>query len=861
MKFLKGYPENFGLNSIFTVNNDTFAELMNVENGTMTFMLRWKLSLMTEKNPKDYSKIVVKVKKDKTSLSKSGLQNLTQSATQTSNQIVNPISKTQKKQLPSASKASDATLDKILAGKKLLEDFKKVQEFTFQKEIAIPGDVPSNIINSPSPNAAQQYTYTEVYAPETRPSRKVPPAGGIIVSQPIDVKNVIQKVNDSLLAPSQVTTELFTSESSLYEPETADKFLKVGKSQVSLDYLMYFLYGIAKSQSEDESTWYATRQSLKTLKHYDMSTEIQIPIDLNHANLSITFELYKKDGTTLDEVFNKKLACSDHYEAFLSEHSPPKVVASISYGRYENVCNVSVAPQPGKVTKCLGYRVYSAPITKMGDVGNWKVEGNIPKFANNFKFTVQEQLIVVKVVPIEVGNNESHLFTEQIVGKKYEDFGSLVITPYVLPGQRYVTIDVYNIPKQDDSLTLWKRDCTVNSEAKFEPIRKISVKSESLRNVTLTDPSITPGNIFEYRVTTTQEGSKEKLTMLTTSNYVLFRHPRVIYDSDLVSVNFSANTNSVSTNGELNYSFTILSTMSAQEDQKITELISTLSPELYNYFLNPANITTAGAIPKEKYSEILVHEVVRTDLNTSERVVFPIMGDGSLVDDTSTRKLLGMKPINAQHDYLYQVFTYKRNPLTMFKDYVEYGVKDGKEWFFSPYKWRNPAVLSTGKLYREDPLTLKPVIDTYETYTSDPYGMSAQILIRGAADTTKITSVSARRLDVNTAKITWSLSGAAKDNASIIYDSFVVMKVVNGIRSFVGRTQKTYVYHELTEADLGSVYYIVVPIARGYDIDDTSYSNELFIDSEGITPVVPVPPPPPPQPPPSSSNDEPPMPN
>jgi hypothetical protein len=61
------------------------------------------------------------------------------------------------------------------------------------------------------------------------------------------------------------------------------------------------------------------------------------------------------------------------------------------------------------------------------------------------------------------------------------------------------------------------------------------------------------------------------------------------------------------------------------------------------------------------------------------------------------------------------------------------------------------------------------------------------------------------------------------------------MKVVNGVRSFVGKTQKNYIYHEISENDIGSVYYIIIPIMSEFDIGKEAFSNDLLISPEGIT--------------------------
>ena len=103
---------------------------------------------------------------------------------------------------------------------------------------------------------------------------------------------------------------------------------------------------------------------------------------------------------------------------------------------------------------------------------------------------------------------------------------------------------------------------------------------------------------------------------------------------------------------------------------------------------------------------------------------------------------------------------------------------------------------------------------------------------------TQLKNIVASRLDIDTVRVSWSYSGITEYNKISLYDSFVVMKVVNGIRSFVGRTHKNFIYHEIDEKDLGSVYYIIVPIMNDFSVDDPGYSNEIFIDVDGLVKPV-----------------------
>ena len=76
---------------------------------------------------------------------------------------------------------------------------------------------------------------------------------------------------------------------------------------------------------------------------------------------------------------------------------------------------------------------------------------------NQLHIKVPSKLSIIKVVPIDVQNVESNIFSSLIVGPGYESIGVLCIVPYHFGGH-WVQIDVHNIPANIMSLTLYKRD-------------------------------------------------------------------------------------------------------------------------------------------------------------------------------------------------------------------------------------------------------------------------------------------------------------------------------------------------------------------------------------------------------------------
>jgi len=854
MKFYKMSPAAFMIDPLLMIDNDTFVELVDVRSNFMVYNLRWRISLQyPDKNPQEYEKIVIKVKKDTSYLDLEGSSSTSNFSKGNLKDVKNPTS-IAKKQLQSSStiKTSAKTANKLNLGVKMLQDFfMKDETIIVEKEVGIPPSIPASGKQS-SINSAPQFSFIEAYEPEIRPSRiPVPPP----LSE-IDARSVIERVNVEHEVPSYVGTANINSQVNLYDAKLIQDRLK-NFPKIKLDYLRYFLYEVPKSNFEDGSTWYSTRESVGGLRHYQMSTEILLPAELSNSKFEVVFELYKKGTSKVQEIHTKKFNSGEHYEAKRSIQLPPIVVAKFNKPKrgpafnlfsFLNTCTLSISQQGGEgIKNTIGYKIYSTPITRLGSVETTDLLGTIPINKSEFTFILNSKLAVIRVVPIGLGGEESNVFTDIVVGSEYEDFGNLTITPHRVPNQRFIKIDVHNISKKCNELLLYRRDCTNNPDAHFEMKKSVSITA-GVKNFSIYDP-IDTDKIFEYYVAANVKNTESAVDTLQKSNYVFLKHPSNIEFKNQILVEISPVQASITSNST-SYSFEITTTVSQEENEKITEFVKTLAPELYDYFLNPANIAQSG-IPKTDYADIVVHEVIRTNINTSERESLGMVTDGAFEDNQTISKRANAKPINPQHDYLYQIFSYKRNPITLFKDYVAYGNENGREWFFSPYKWHNPTVVATGKLYPQDNKFI-PIIDVYESLTAESYGMTAQALVKGAGDASKISQVIAKRLDVNTVKISWSSNAATASSFSRLYDSFVVMKVVNGIRYFAGRTHKNFIYHELTASeDIGSVYYIVVPIIRGYDIDEPAYSNEIYIGPEGLTPVTPVQPPaqspPPPQ--------------
>jgi hypothetical protein len=434
-------------------------------------------------------------------------------------------------------------------------------------------------------------------------------------------------------------------------------------------------------------------------------------------------------------------------------------------------------------------------------------------------------------VPVDLHNREAYVYTNTVVGVGHDAVCSLAIVVSSFVNSR-TRIDVYGVPDNASSLTLYRRDCTQHVDELFQVIDRIEQVAKGTSNFSFTDRTSQVGRVYEYYCVVGVKKGNHEVTI--PSNYVLFQNiPYSADNSKAVNVTTTSPFNAIDSGGNRFCNFQINISVPSSEKQSITDFLKEQLGELYEQYLNPANNPSSplgddGGIPE--YADLFFHEVVRTNLNTSEREVFALVSSGAFSDNTTTQKKSNIKPINPLHDYIYSVFTYRKNPVELFKNFIARGTDShGVEWFYSPYKWRNSSA-KAGYLYADDPSTNIPSISAYENFRSECYGLTASVMSTGSKKYSELTQVVANRINKSIVKISWSVP----DNN--IYDAFVVMKVVNGVRSLVGRSRKNFIYHSITPQDIGTVYYIVVPISSNFVIDSPGYTSSILILPDMITP-------------------------
>lgn len=861
---------------ILRVDKDMFSELIEQTADSYKFKLTFKIALNNlMKDPRDYDKVVVTVK------NKDAVQNVLNSNVNVSSAVkslvktstvTTSLAKTQISPLLTQSnltktvisplkpqnglltaKLPEKTANKLFVGIKMIEEIKKKEDCLSQDDVYIASHIADTYQN--------MFTYTEAYVSKMK-SKKIEQ----VVHSEILNSNILQRnyasanlssVDPGFLIP-RINNELYdittpaiddnlsnlTSESLLDSVVLKRGVITSGKPQLSRDITKYFLHEVKKSPQEDSSKSYEKQRVTKRLDHVDISTDVYVKKSNKNLNLSVRFDLFKRYTNVVDETVTVDLYVPSHVEAFDAIVIPPVLKISklpmiagtmnLRSSGDSHIASIEDRERPGKVKK---FNVYLKNISDRGIASGYKLLGTVVNNGNaKIDFKTRAKLSVVRAVPVDAQNKESNVFTSVVVGPGHDSVGNLTIVVNN-KGNNQIKIDAFNVPKKSVSLTLYKRDCTDNIDDKFRASYVMKCRKDS-SNASFIDSNVLPDRTYEYYVVALEFDKDRTQEVPVFSNFVLYKNLFNNVTEKSIDVSLSDANTSVSSTGEFSVSFKLDTSITQTENEKITNLLKTQIPEIYAQYLDPiANSSSplgddVKGVPQ--YRSLFFHEVVRTNLNTGDRETFDLVGDGTFFDSPETRRIYNVKRIDPQNAYYYQVFTYMKNPIELFKKFVARGVDaKGKEWFYRPYKWRN-ASSRIGVLYPDGADGI-PVIDAYNVFTSESRGMTASYRVDGSTQYTSITQIAANRVDRNTVKLTWNYQSTYSNVVSSLYDSFVVMKVVNGIRAFVGRTIKNYIYHELTEEDVGSVYYIVVPIMNEYDIDEPAYSNILLVTPDGLT--------------------------
>jgi len=202
----------------------------------------------------------------------------------------------------------------------------------------------------------------------------------------------------------------------------------------------------------------------------------------------------------------------------------------------------------------------------------------------------------------------------------------------------------------------------------------------------------------------------------------------------------------------------------------------------------------------------------------------------NFVDNTLTQKVYSISPIVPNTSYMYEVRTFIRDPSTLLKEvFIKKSTKVDsfvKNYFFKPYKWRQPFTLKNGTIF---PFTDGGDLNGSKLILDDgEVGTTATVTLPAFSTSGSIFNVRAERLDAKKLRISWDLQQLPNN-----YDHFLVVKEVDRKREIVAAVCTKDMIYSLKKTDVGTVIFYVVPVLNDFTVLSAVRINQsIVIDPE-----------------------------
>lgn len=667
----------------------------------------------------------------------------------------------------------------------------------------------------------------------------------------LNSNNILSEMNSNFMSLSNAFTRNTFDDETLFKKKIVDYFIQ-DTNKPRQDFLSAL-------------TFYKKKPSQVYLKSLEFPIEFNIQTVYKDSRFIAKFELFEKSSSIPEEVIEIPLDISKCFEAYNTLLFEPNVQTTNISSGFSNLKTtiLSVSYDGFDKHKIRGYNVYSKSIDSSGEVTDYILNKVISVDETTYFSTVsfinssESSLVNVRVIPYtDLG--ESNVFTDVLLGNPYPSIanGRLSLSTSQLDNER-IGVRIDNISNQNESIKLYRRDCTVSQNGEFKPIKLIQGVKSSV--VDWNDTSLITQHFYEYYAETFDVNGNT----LQTSNIVTCQFMKLSETDYKISVSDLMNSSD-----DLSVSFSISAI--ATRPKRVDLLKSSISIIKNSPFSQTTVQTDTSVSPdkqsinKQDYNEVLFFLVSRLDTLTQEKHTFPIiqldpnavseplaspnaivqtqststtptqsnMKSATTVffDNQNTRALSQIPAPQLDRNYVYEVMAFKRDPFSSVKEFISTGMNNGKSWFYSPYKWNNPKVINTGILYEDGEDGIPQITDT-QLLIADPVKIvcSPNVTFSSMKDSELFMTPFAEKLTKNIVKISWPVLPNRK------IDSYVVVKVVNGTKQFLGKTSKPYVYHQVDKEDLGTVYYEITPITRNFMIQSTYFSNAIFLEENYST--------------------------
>jgi len=634
-------------------------------------------------------------------------------------------------------------------------------------------------------------------------------------------------------------TEFFSKDS--FERVSSDASEQGFFAKQVVDYLINDV-GSLSNTSLDEINFYIPTVNSRYLNSVDIPFNIELPLEYSSSRVIVKLDLFELSDFP-EESITFQLDMSKLVENYRIIFDEPQIDRSLLQTNDKSLSNKHISfsyPLGSDFKKTIGFNFYKKSLVNNDNIFTLF---RTSQLASQDSFVVDsvpgleiiDSTHVIRVIPV-TASGESWIFSDIVVGDFNQRIDSEALSLDLAQIENdSLELTISGVSSRTKKINIFKRNCTTSKDSSYELLN--SITGISFSNIALKDIEITPGHILEYYVESTDEFG----------NLLQFSIPKMAEivrndENNLFNVTVSGFT---STENSVSFSIDAIQ----RQKRKINSVTSALRTVTGQLITNDSSGQDTVIEPKlENYSDSIIYRIKRTDQTTSEVAYFPLIisnpgaplqnqedritdnSQGNTIiefsDDITTQTANDIPSLVQGRTYVYDIFAYTRNPASTSNDFIITGIDaDRKNWFYKPLKWSDPRVLNTGILYPEDERGNVQASDE-ELLMANPIGRvaSQEVVIPIIEKSFDIAPV-ARKISRSLVQISWS-----SENKN--YDSFIVFKIVNGRKYLLGKSCKEFIYHKITNDDLGTVYYQVTPLTLDYKFEKTYYSNEILIKED-----------------------------
>lgn len=568
-----------------------------------------------------------------------------------------------------------------------------------------------------------------------------------------------------------------------------------------------------RPSSSSNEVLYKTVQKVSFLDKISFSSNLKIPKEFATGDVSVVFEVYKQNYNVPIDVRTKKIEVLKHIKLqqvindsaqidFASNH-----LTCVQNDKKANAIQV-FKKEINNIGHCTDYTLFKDSKLLQGkkEVFSAKKQSNLLQVYRCFSLEY----------PTTVKNP---FFKSVVVGDAFQiDQTGLIITDK-LSSSAALQLKIVNQPSFASQFKIIRKQVVANSIREDTKIEICKYQDFTGLSTIADDETVKSENVYEYSVFYKTRTGEEKRSVSQIYRY--------INSSISTAVSTVITGKNIDTfNGKPRIAFNISSVIKEKESDKIKSHLRNV--DIYEEFQ-----TEMGKI-NDKFNDLIIHRVVRVNLNNGLREIFEdIPAGGGFSDDYQTRQKFSISEIDTSSSYLYEVRISLRDPTTLLRDYVKTAtVQLGagtKTYSYRPYRWRQPTTLSTGTILAQD--EDGNIISNKNLFEDGEIGVTATTVVASLEKLINVKNLVVERVELQKIKVTWEVEGLDSD-----YDHFVVTKSINGKRSFLGAISTTEFIDQFNyTSNAGSIAYYITPVLKNYVVGTVSKTQTVVIDPQEFT--------------------------